>query len=160
MFCIAPLWTLALGLLFLNESLTKQLRFPHAPALTHTYLNTHVPAPSWTEPARSPRLPAALGSALARQHLPGKPCVWGGFIPTQRDGLGLTWAVLWIGRAVTSLPPCPPTPWPCLKCASRSMDSCGLCCLRRGPEWALSRAPDAELLSGMPLAARSLIACF
>lgn len=52
MFCVAPLWTLALGLLFLNESLTKQLRFPHAPALTHTYLYTHVPAPSWTEPAR------------------------------------------------------------------------------------------------------------
>lgn len=52
MFCVAPLWTLALGLQFLNESLTKQLRFPHAPALTHTYLYTHVPAPSWTEPAR------------------------------------------------------------------------------------------------------------
>lgn len=52
MFCIAPLWTLALGLPFLNESLTKQLRFPHAPALTHTYLYTHVPAPSWTQPAR------------------------------------------------------------------------------------------------------------
>lgn len=133
MFCIAPLWTLALGLLLLNESLTKQLRFPHAPALTHTYLYTHVPAPSWTEPARSPCPPAALGFALARQLLPGKPCVWGGFIPAHRDGLGLTRAVLWMGRAVTSLPPCPPTPWLVWRCLQE-----------HGFLWAVLPAPSTE----------------
>lgn len=109
MFCVAPLCMLALGLLLLNESLSTQLWFPHAPALTHTYLYTHVPAPSWTEPARSPRPPAALGF-VCKAASPWEALHVRGALYPQRDRLSLTWAVLWVGRAVTSLPPCPPTP--------------------------------------------------
>lgn len=121
---------------FLNESLTKQLQFPHAPALTHAYLYTHVPAPSWTEqPACSPRTLAALGFALARRYLPGKPPYprEGGFMscPVNQKGCNLFITLS-------------PHPQARLMCFSGSPDSCGLHYLWWGPRLAPNTEPNTQ----------------